>query len=64
MPSTRGQSSSHNNHLNALLDKHELLGRRIEKEQKYPSMREDVLRRLKAEKLRLRDEIEQERHQA
>ena len=58
MPNTRG----HNAHLEALCHKHALLAERIEKALQRPSTSQEELYRLKAEKLQLKDKIEQEKH--
>jgi hypothetical protein len=45
-------------HLAELAEKHRLLDRRIEQETARPSATDQELRRLKLEKLRLKEEIE------
>jgi hypothetical protein len=46
-----------NAHLAELSEKHKLLERRIEQELTHPARDEDRLRRLKSEKLKLKDAI-------
>lgn len=60
MPNTRGNHA----HLAALCQKHAILAQQIEKEQQRPSMSSIELHRLKAEKLKLKDQIEEERQRA
>lgn len=63
MTATHGQTSSHNR-LQSLRDRHAQLEEKIQEEQKHPAMRGDLIRRLKAEKLRLKEEIEDHRERA
>ena len=44
-------------HLAELSEKHKLLERRIEQEQSRPGSSDDEIRRMKLEKLRLKEEI-------
>ncbi len=46
-----------NAHLAELSEKHKLLERRIEQEMAHPARDDERLRRLKSEKLKLKDEI-------
>jgi len=48
-------------HLNALQAKHSALSMRIEEQQKHPSVSDTSLRKLKAKKLKIKDEIEKQR---
>ncbi len=57
MPFSREQSSAQSGRLEALRTRHATLARRIEEEEKHPSTGSPFIRRMKIEKLRLRDEI-------
>ena len=54
-----GLSAAHISHLNALKEKHKSLEMQIETEQLRPSVTDIYLKRLKKQKLMLKDEIEQ-----
>jgi len=61
---TNTHTAAYKGHIDALLSKHSTLSKRIDEEIKHPSTDGFVLRQLKAQKLRLKDEIEQERRRA
>ena len=54
----RGKQSAHSSHLEALRTRHVALSRRIEEEQLRPAASNSLIRKLKAEKLKLKDQIE------
>lgn len=61
MRTARGQvQQAHNGHLAALQAKHEALEHKIKEEMKHPAASTATIKRLKAEKLLIKDEIEQE----
>ena len=64
MSADRGLVSSQTSRLEALQAKHAALAQRIEDEQKSPGVNDFFLRDLKLKKLKLKEEIELERHQA
>jgi hypothetical protein len=51
-------ASSQSSRLQALRDKHANLSRQIDQIRKYPAANDLYLRRMKIEKLRIKDEIE------
>mgnify|MGYP002622133370 CR=1 FL=1 len=61
MSNSSGLSAAQEEHLNALAVKHASLKQKIEAEQKHPAASQAMLRRWKAEKLKLKDEIEQKK---
>ncbi len=50
-----------NNRLRALCGKHADIEERIERELKYPAARETLLKKLKLQKLKVKEQIEAER---
>ncbi len=60
MQTQRALASSQNARLQALRQKHAAIQDKIHEEMKHPSIGAEILLRLKREKLRLKDEIEQE----
>ena len=60
MQTSRGLVSSQPGRLEALRARHAAIDERIQEEQKSPAMSDTLLRRLKAEKLMLKDEIQDE----
>ena len=58
MINTRGHADSKQGHLEALRAKHAALAERIDAEQRSPSASHVMIRKLKAQKLQLKDEIE------
>ena len=60
MITTSGASAAQQKHIEALRAKHAALESRIHEEQKFPAANTAVLRELKLQKLRLKEEIEQE----
>jgi hypothetical protein len=64
MSTARGETSAYQGHIEALIAKHAALDIQIREEQKYPAMRTELIRSMKAEKLRIKEEIEQGRKQA
>lgn len=60
MPTSNGASASHHNHLEALRARHAALEEQIHEEQKFPAANMAILRDLKRQKLRLKEEIEQQ----
>lgn len=49
--------SSESAYLNSLLAKHEAISSQIDQEQKHPAIRESLVKRLKLEKLRIKEQI-------
>ena len=58
MSDYRGMSQAQKGHLEALKSRHVALSRRIEEEQGRPAASNALIRKLKAEKLKLKDQIE------
>jgi|GEM_PF-3358877 len=63
MQTTNG-SSKLPAHIEALLARHAMLEQKIFEEMKHPGARGEVIRRMKSEKLRLKERIEGERQSA
>ena len=61
---TQGLIDSQSARLAALQTKHRTLSRQIDQEHKYPAANDQYIRRLKLLKLRVKEEIEQERRRA
>lgn len=59
MPTTRGNVKGR---LQALKTRHAALSAQLETEMKHPAPNDVALKRLKLEKLRIKEEIEQEAH--
>lgn len=57
---TRALVSSQNARLQALRSKHAAIQDQLHEEQKHPAATDDLIRRLKLEKLKIKDEIEEE----
>lgn len=64
MQHSRGVLSSKPGHIEALCAKRESLKEQIREARKRPATSGDLLRRLKTENLRLKDEIEKKTHRA
>lgn len=64
MQSTRALASSQNGRLQALQARHAALQDRIREEMKHPSTGNETLKHLKLQKLRLKEQIEQEMRRA
>jgi hypothetical protein len=58
MMQTRGMADSNQGHLDALRAKHAALSEKIDDEMRSPSASHVLIRQLKAQKLRLKDQIE------
>lgn len=61
MPNSRGHISAKPGRLEALQARHMAVNTELEEEQKHSSVSDESLRRLKAEKLKLKDEIEEQK---
>lgn len=58
MSLSQGQNSALSSHLEALVAKHTALSQSIDQEMKHPAVNETALRKLKRQKLKLKEEIE------
>ncbi len=64
MSNSQALISAEHGRLNALVARREAVKERIREERKYPALAGEILRELKIENLRLKDEIEFERRRA
>jgi len=64
MQTVRALASSQNGRLQALRARHSAIQDQIHEEMKHPSTGMDMIKRLKLEKLKLKDEIEEEMRRA
>jgi hypothetical protein len=64
MPNTKRHESDKQGHLSALKNKHNAMKIEIENCKKHPSVSDEVIRSMKIDKLRIKDEIEKESKRA
>ncbi|HIF24710.1 MAG TPA: DUF465 domain-containing protein [Micavibrio sp.] len=57
MQNTREASRTENAYLESLLAKHEAISGRIDQELKHPAIQESLVKRLKLEKLKIKEQI-------